>query len=136
MAAAIPKREAIWWGLLCAKGGQPEMPAPQKEILASIESWLAKPTDEGRRATFALGEQHGYDTPAGFLSMAVFFATGSVSLPDCPVVPPKEHLTAVMVGNVVNLAAIQQGPAKANELYPEFFAIGFDIAAGKNRWKE
>jgi hypothetical protein len=68
--------------------------------------------------------------------MAVFFSSGSLSLPGLPPVPPKEHLSAGMVGNAVKMAAVSQGGAKAAELYPPFFALGFDIAAGKDRWSE
>jgi len=137
MAHAMPKREAIWWACQCvriAKGDA--LPPPAGALIAEAEAWVAKPTDEQRRKTFEKAEGMNFDPPAGFIGMAVFFSSGSLSLPNLPPVPPKEHLSAGMVGNAVKIAALSRGGGKAPELYPMFFAMGFDIAAGKQRWNE
>jgi len=60
----------------------------------------------------------------------------AVASPPLPPVPPKEHLAATMAGNAVKIAAVAHGGAKAAEWHPRFFSLGFDVAAGKNRWKE
>ena len=99
MAHAMPKREAIWWACQCVRLAKGEALAPPRELIAETEAWVAKPTDERRRKTFDLAERANFDPPAGFLGMAVFFSSGSLSLPNLPPVPPKEHLAAGMVGN-------------------------------------
>ncbi len=137
MAHAMPKREAIWWACQCVRLGAGDKLSPQSsDLIAAAEEWVAKPSDEQRRKAFEKAEAANFDPPAGFLGMAVFFSSGSLSLPNLPPVPPKDHLSAGMVGNAVKVAAIAQGCAKAAEYYPPFFALGFDIAAGKNRWPE
>lgn len=137
MAHAMPKREAIWWACRCVRMVLDERsPATQTELVAAAEAWAAKPADESRRSAFALAEAANFDPPAGLLGMAVFFSSGSLSLPNLPPVPPKDHLSAGMVGNAVKIAAVSQGGAKSSELYPKFFALGFEVAAGKDRWKE
>lgn len=137
MAHAMPKREAIWWACCCVRHalGADGSPAAH-ELIAAAEAWVSKPTDETRRAAFAKAEAANFDPPAGLLGMAVFFSSGSLSLPNLPVVPPKDHLAAGMVGNAVKIAAVCQGGAKAPQLFPAFFGMGFDVAAGKNRWSE
>lgn len=137
MAHAMPKREAIWWACQCVRLSAGSALSPQAaSLLAAAEDWVVKPDDERRRKAFALSEAANFDPPAGFIGMAVFFSSGSLSLPNLPPVPPKEHLAAGMAGNAVKAAAVAHGGAKAAEYHPRFFALGFDVAAGKNRWKE
>jgi hypothetical protein len=137
MAHAMPKREAIWWACQCVRlAAGDALAPPASEPIAEAEAWAAQPTDEQRRKAFQMAEAASFDPPAGFVGMAVFFSSGSLSLPNLPPVPPKEHLSAGMVGNAVKIAAVSQGGAKAAEFYPQFFALGFDVAGGKNRWKE
>ncbi len=137
MAHAMPKREAIWWACQCVRLTAGDKLSPQSaELLTAAEAWVASPTDELRRKAFEKAEAANFDPPAGFLGMAVFFSSGSLSLPNLPPVPPKDHLSAGMVGNAVKVAAIAQGGEKAAEFQPRFFALGFDVAAGKNRWKD
>lgn len=135
MAHAMPKREAIWWACQCVRLSAKLSPAAA-EIIASAELYVAKPGDDVRRKTFALAEAANFDPPAGFVGMAVFFSSGSLSLPNLPPVPPKEHLAAGMVGNAVKVAAVSQGAAKLAEFRSQFLTLGFEVSAGRNRWKE
>lgn len=137
MAHAMPKREAIWWACQCVRHSGGASLSPQSlELITHAEQYVAKPTDELRRKTFAMAEAANFDPPAGFVGMAVFFSSGSLSLPNLPPVPPKEHLAAGMVGNAVKVAAVAQGGAKLAELRSQFLNMGFDVSGGKNRWKE
>ena len=61
---------------------------------------------------------------------------GSLAPPNAQPVPPAEHLTANSAGNAVILSAVQAEPNKPPAAYQRFFALGFDVANGKNRWKE
>jgi hypothetical protein len=136
MAAAMPRGEAIWWGCLCARQVYgPEPPAPAQVALTATEKWLADPTDDNRMAAFAAAEAAEFNNPAGLIGFAVLQSGQSLGAPEAPPVPPPEHGAAVAVGNAVILAAVIAGPRKAPETYHSFFTLGFDVAAGKNRWK-
>ncbi len=136
MAHAMPKREAVWWGCQCARLAY-GVPRPAlAQALEACEKWAAKPSDEQRRLAFKLAEGIEFNNPAGLLGMAVFFSGGSLTPAQFAPVPPAEHLTGNAVGNSVTLSALMQGALKAPAQYLTFFPLGFDVAAGKNRWKE
>jgi hypothetical protein len=135
-AHALPRREAIWWGCLCARtayGGSP----PEKEAAAlqAVEAWVARPTDEQRRAAFKAGEVATFKNPTGLLGMAVYFSSGSLAPPGQAEVPPAPHLCPNAVANAVLLAAVLSKPGLAKERYPQFLALALEVANGKNRWK-
>jgi hypothetical protein len=136
MAHAMPKREAVWWACLCARqayGAAP--PAKEATVLQLAETWVSKPTDENRRAAHQAAEAAQFKNPAGLIGMAIFFSSGSLGPPGQAEVPPAPPLCGNAVGNSVILATVLKEPAKANERYLQFFALGFEVANGKNRWK-
>ena len=136
MAHAMPKREAIWWACLCArKVYGPSPPVKAAGALQAAETWLAKPTDEQRRAAFKAGEAAEFNNPAGLIGMAVLFSSGSLAPAGQAEVLPEPHLAANAVANAVILAAVMTDPGQANAHYAQFFEVGFEIANGKNRWK-
>jgi hypothetical protein len=136
MAHAMPKREAVWWACSCIRKIVAPLKPTDEGILKTAEDWVAKPSDELRRETFRLAEVDSFEPPSGFVGMAVFFSSGSLAPPGLPVVAPKEHLTATMVGNAVRVVAASQGGPKQAEIYPQLLALGLEVADGKNRWKE
>jgi hypothetical protein len=136
MAHALPRREAIWWGCLCArKAYGPAPPAREGAALQLAETWVVRPTDENRRAAYKAAEAAEFRNPAGLLGMAVFFSSGSLAPAGQAEVAPAPHLAPNAAANAVVLASLLQDPAKASEQYLSFFALGFDVASGKNRWK-
>ena len=96
---------------------------------------MSKPTDENRRAAFQAAEAAEFKNPAGLIGMAIFFSSGSLGPPGQAEVAPAPHLSPNAVGNAVVLAAVRIDPGKASERYLKFFALGFEVANGKNRWK-
>src|SRR5271166_6571769 len=57
LAMALPKREAVWWGCLCARGAHgPNLPMPVSAALQAAEKWVKDPSEENRRATQAAAE--------------------------------------------------------------------------------
>jgi hypothetical protein len=136
-AAALPKREAIWWASQCARqayNGEP--PPPAAAAFDAIQKWVVDPSDENRRAAFAAGEAADFGTPVGLVAMATFFSGDSLAPPDLPPVPPDEHLTASTAANVIILSAVLTQPESAEEKYRKFFALGVGVASGTNRWEE
>ena len=136
LAHALPKREAVWWACQCARQAPAADGPPADAALRAAERWVSEPTDEHRRAAHAAAEAAGVGTPAGCAALAAFLSGGSLAPPGIAEVPPAEHLTAAAVAGAVTLAAVIQEPEKAPERYQKFFALGFDVANGKNRWRE
>jgi hypothetical protein len=136
LAHSLPKREAVWWALQCARQAHGANPAPPvAQALAATEKWVTDPKEENRRAAQAVAEAAGVGTPAGCAAMAAFWSGGSLAPPAAPVVPPPEHLTGHGAGCAVMLAAVLSEPEKAEQKHRAFLKLGSDVAAGANRWR-
>jgi hypothetical protein len=128
IAHALPKREAVWWGWVCARRAAGENPPPKiKMSLAATEKWIAQPTEENRRAAHAAAQEAEYKTAAGCAGLAAFLSTGSLAPPDAPVVPPGEFLAAKAVSGAVIFAAVSKEPEKAPEKFKAYIAQGVDV---------
>jgi hypothetical protein len=135
LAHTMPKREAVWWACLCARPERGAPPPPAAAAQQAAETWVVNPSDENRRAAYAAAQVAGIGTPAGLTGAAVFFSGGSLGPAEFQAVPPPEHLTATTAANAVILAAVAD-PHRMTAKYRQFLALGQDVAAGKNRWKE
>jgi hypothetical protein len=121
VAYLLPKREAIGWGCLCVRhmlASQPDKPSPPVQIVA--ERWVSAPNEENRWAAKEAADKEDPKTPSGLLAMAAFFAGPSMAPPNIQAVPPPDHITAEIVGNVVVLAGVVKEPEKAKEKYRVF----------------
>lgn len=137
LAAALPKREAVWWACQCARQAHGTNPPPKvAAALAAAEKWVADPSEENRRAAQAAAEAAEMKTPAGCAAMAAFWSGGSLGPPHVPTVPPGEQLTGHGVSGAVMLAAVLKEPEKAAEKHRTFLDLGVNVANGTNRWKE
>lgn len=135
LAHALPKPEAVWWGVQCARAVLGPSPAPKAAAaLVAAEKWLADPSDENRRAALPAAEQAGVDTAAGCAAVGVFFSGGSLGPSALPSIPPAEDLTArVVAGGVIQAATVGE-PEKANEKLASCLASGIEVANGMSRW--
>jgi len=134
LAAALPKREAVWWACLCVRQLAAPGGPPAEAALRAAERWAGDPTDEHRRAAFAAAEAAGVGTAAGCAALAAFLSGGSLGPPTVAEVPPAEHLTASAVAGAVTLAAVGAQPERAAERYQTFFALGTEVARGARKW--
>jgi len=135
LAYALPKREAVWWGWVCARRAAGESPAPAiGAALKAAEGWISQPTEEKRRAAMAAAQSAGFGTAAGCVALAAFFSGGSIAPPDAPVIPPGEYLTAKAVGGSVLMAAVAREPEKATERFKNFVAQGLDVTQRIKLW--
>src|SRR5947209_13926556 len=50
LAAALAKREAVWWACLCIRAALPAPPALALAALEAAERWVAEPREPNRRA--------------------------------------------------------------------------------------
>ena len=49
LACMLPKRQAVWWALQCAKRSYSEgVPAEKAAALNAAEKWIAQPNEESR----------------------------------------------------------------------------------------
>jgi hypothetical protein len=131
LAAALPKREAVWWGVLCVKDALPKPTDPvAAKAVATAEAWAKEPSETNRRAAEAAANGAGYGTAAGSLAAAAFWSGGSLNPPHLPPVPPKAELTGVAVAGAVLLASAA-APASPAPAKAKFVALGADVASGK-----
>lgn len=134
LARALPKREATWWACLCARnalGGNPPSPA-MLEAIEAAERWVYQPTEDNRRAAYAVAQAGNFEHPASWAAMAAFWSGGSMAPPDVPAIPPADNLTGKAAAGAVMLAAVQTEPEKAPQKYLLFLRQGIDIACGGN----
>lgn len=132
LAHALPKREAVWWGVVVVREQlDPEDTAGHATIDAA-EAWVRDPTDENRRAAMAAAEVDMTTAP-GMVGVAAFMAGGSIAPVGVPDLPPPSHLTGTMVGSAVMISALTPDPLLAGDKYKGFLARGIEIAQGPAR---
>ncbi len=136
LAHALPKREAVWWGWMCARRAAGENPPPKiKAALEATEKWIAQPTDENCRAAHEAAQKAQFGTAAGCAGLGAFFSGGSLAPPEVPPVPPGEYLTAKAVSGAVNFAAMSGEPKQAPEKFKSFIAQGVDVTRRIKLWE-
>jgi len=135
IAHALPKREAVWWGWVCARRCIPEPPQSIKTCLAATETWIAQPTEENRRQAKAAADRAGVSTAAGCAALAAFFSGGSLAPPEAPTVPPGEFLTAKAVSGAVIFAAVAREPELAPEKFRSYVAQGVEVTNRVKLWE-
>jgi hypothetical protein len=137
LAFALPRREAVWWAAQCVR----RVPAlmadePAAAALVAAEAWAADPTDDRRRAAFAAAESAGFDKPAACTALAAFLSDGSLAPAQLQAVPPPPHAGPSAAAAAVVLAALATEPENGDAKLRTFLALGSEVAAGANRWKE
>src|ERR1035441_7121576 len=136
IAHALPKREAVWWGWVCARRAAGDNPQPKiKAALEATEKWIAQPSEDNRRGAMAAAQKAELGTAAGCAGLAAFFSGGSLAPPEAPVVPPGEFLSAKAVSGAVIFAAVATEPEKAPEKFQNFVAQALDVAKRIHLWE-
>ena len=131
MSHALPKREAVWWACMTARHTSPsDLPRGDVDALEAAELWVRRPTDENRRAAFALAQTAGFRSPEAWAAVAAFWSGDSMAPLGQPVVPPGPHLTGAAVAGSVILGSVPITPALQPQRLGRFLASGHDIAAG------
>ena len=137
VAHALPKREAVWWALLCAREAAGD--APPAEVKASLDAtdvWVRHPGDEQRRAAMVAAQKATFKTAAGCAGLAAFLSGGSLSVPGQPEVPPGPFLTAKAVFGAVALASIGTDPKTAPERFRRYVEQGLHIGDQAGAWRK
>lgn len=130
-AHALPKREAVWWGCMCARAVPDEAMTPLDiAALEAAESWVRRPDEKARRACMAAAEATNYRSTEAWAAVGAFWSGGSMAPEGQPVVPPQEHFTGMAVGGAVILAAVRRTPQHMPERLKRFLASAREIAMG------
>lgn len=133
----LSKREAVWWGCLCAwDRDRPEPEESRDRALRAAVRWVLDPSEENRQAARAVGKTAGAGTPAGGVALAAFYSGGSMSYLDLPAVEPPEDLTAQTIASAVSLAAHLGKPSQHDARLRQFLRLGLEVALGRNRWEQ
>ena len=136
IAHALPKREAVWWGWVCARRASGDNPQPKiKASLEATEKWIAQPSEDNRRSAMAAAQKAELGTAAGCAGLAAFFSGGSLAPPDAPVVPPGEFLSAKAVSGAVIFAAVAKEPERAPDKFRNFVAQGVEVTKRVKIWE-
>jgi hypothetical protein len=137
IAHALPRREAVWWALLCAREASGDKPSPDvKASLDATDNWVRHPGDEQRRAAMAAAQKATFQTAAGCAGFAAFLSGGSMSVPGQPEVPPGPFFTAKAVFGAVALASIGSDPKTAPERFRRYIEQGFHIGEQAGAWRK
>ena len=137
VAYALPKREAVWWALLCARDAAGDAPSPEvKASLDATDFWVRHPGDEQRRAAMAAAQKATFKTAAGCAGLAAFLSGGSLSVPGQPEVPPGPFLTAKAVFGGVAIASLGSDPKTAPERFRRYVEQGVHIGDQAGAWRK
>ena len=137
IAHALPKREAVWWGWVCARRSAGENPPPKiKGALDATERWIAQPNDDNRRLAMAAAEkaESGYSRRAA-RAWRLFSAAAAWLRPRRRAVPPGEFLAAKAVAGAVIFAAVAKEPERAPEKFRSFVAQGVEVTNRVKLWE-
>lgn len=135
LAHAMPKRHALWWGLLCTwEALQPNVPENLAEVLGGVARFVVEPSEVRRREVEALAGLVRPETGSYCLAMGAFLSQGSMSEPHLPEVLPKSFLTGRLVGVAVYLAAVARKPLLYKDRLRNLLAIGLDVVRTPEPW--
>jgi hypothetical protein len=135
LSRALPKPEAIWWGLLCVREAVGKDPSPRaRAALEGVERLGLESERREPPRDHAIGEAAGLATPAGSLAMATFVTGGSLGPENVAPVPPPEELTSRLVGAAVLIAAFSKDPGETPGNYRNYLQKGIEVGDGRSRW--
>lgn len=132
----LPRREAVWWGCLCAWHVLRQAPTPPAEAaLKAAVQWVFDPKEETRRAAEAAGNATELGDPAGQLALAAFFSGGSIAPPEMLPVEAPPQLANETVGNALKLLLGKVKPDEKAACQEQFVKLAIDVSTGKLSWR-
>ncbi|MCK8785130.1 hypothetical protein M0638_12125 [Roseomonas sp. NAR14] len=130
-AHALPRREAVWWACMCARGvPDPALAPADLAALEAAEAWVRRPDEPARRAAMAAAQATGFRSPEAWAAVGAFWSGGSMAPEGAPAVPPAEHFTGAAIAGAVVMASVRVKPERSEQRLARFVASARDIAAG------
>lgn len=135
LSFALPKREAAWAACLCTRAvlekGKNDNPA-EALALQQAQAWVFEPNDANRRAAWTAAEAAGFDNPASWCALAVFWSGGSMAPEGCADVLPEAHLCGTAAIGAIRMALERLPPEEQAPTKTAFIEAMLDIAQGGN----
>lgn len=137
LSHAMPQREAVWWAArVCQEylevNALTEAEREQEQnVLLLSRQWVGDPVEASRMAVYQAAAAIPNRTPAHWVGMSVFWATGNITPDSGVVTPPPPYLYARGVSASIDLAANLSVHAR-DDLYGNALGRGIDIASGGN----
>ena len=131
-AHLLPKREAVWWGILSVREacGEELTLADAAARDAAID-WVEDPGESRRRRCESVAGKTKFDGPGSWLAMAAFWSGGSIAPEEFGEVPPDDKLTGQAIASSLMIAAVSGDATKAKARYRAFLAKAGDVVSGK-----
>ncbi|MEM9635971.1 MAG: hypothetical protein AAGA50_31955 [Pseudomonadota bacterium] len=131
-AHALPKREAVWWGMRCVSGLDCNQSESDKKLLALTEYWVREGDEEARAKVHEAAEKSDADSASVWIGRAAGWSGGSLSpLPDQRVEMP-DDLTAKAVNAAVLIAIGALMPEERDKALGDCLSAGLSFAGGGN----
>lgn len=131
LAAVLPSRAAVWWGLI----GVRDTASEEFAVCTLVEQWVIDPAEERRREIEALILPMSKKRADVWLGWAVFFDGPSLAPPQVDAVPPAPELTGTSVATAFLLAAARN-PLTMPATYERILSIGCEVLDGDRPWPE
>jgi hypothetical protein len=137
LAYALPKREAVWWACVCARGMQGVLGDKAQQLaLATAEKWVFEPTDEQRTAAFLAMQKCKSNSGGSLSALSAAFSAESLPLGGGQKLEVDLSTFPEVVFATVFLAANESGEVALNDRLQDLLSIGEDIARGGSGKKE
>jgi len=133
LSHSLPKREAVWWGCICAKKHQDSVNDDlYKKSIAAAEKWVYDPSEKNRRVAEFYAEKGQYETAASWVAAAAFWSGDSIMPEGEPVVAPADYLYSHAIrGCIITCVGMDDG-TDVEERYKAYLSHGLNIANGGN----
>ena len=130
-AHILPKRHAVWWGVLCVQevcqGKLP--PAEQRPPLRPKNGSAIHP-----KSAAASANRQPKPPPTtcrgSWLATAAFWSEGSLGPPEMDDIPPDERLTGQALTSSLMIAAVHLDPMQDDARYQSFLKKAPQVASG------
>lgn len=137
LACALPRREAVWWACVCARGmAGVAGDEAQQHSMAAAEKWVYEPTDERRTAAYVSVQKCRDDSGGKYCALAAAFSEEVLPLGGEQKIEVESSLFPNLVFFIIMQAADEGEEDLMDQRLQEYLAIGEDIARGGSGKKE
>jgi hypothetical protein len=98
--------------------------------LDAAEQWVKTGDEADRRKAHSAADATKYETAAGWIALAAFWADGSLNSIGMTDVVSDERLTGQAVAGALLMAAVQVNPKQAEENYKQYLVMAQEVLNG------
>ncbi|MCC9606833.1 hypothetical protein LOC68_15885 [Blastopirellula sp. JC732] len=134
LAAALPVRRALWWSVLAIHDALGADEQQERDRLAPVVQWIARPSDAGLIAVRRLDLQVKRNSMWGCLYQATYAAGGRVSPPERQMVAAPPETSRRFAAALVYMASVYRGARGYRERQRRYLLLGQSLATGPAPW--